>query len=39
VTVRGDAAYKVKTRMIDGRQYLTIALDDGLQVNGMDVTK
>lgn len=39
ITVKGDAFYKVKTKMIDGRQYVCIEVDDLIQVNGMEVTK
>lgn len=39
VTVRGDAAWKVKTQLVDGKRYLMIQIDDGLEVNGMDVSK
>lgn len=39
VTVRGDAAWKVKTRLVDGKRFLMIQIDDGLEVNGMDVNQ
>lgn len=39
VTVRGDAAWKVKTQLVDGKRYLMIQIDDGLEVNGMDVNQ
>lgn len=39
VNVKAEAAYKVKTRMIDGGLYLCIAVDDGLKVNGLDIKK
>ena len=33
VTVRGDAAWKVKTRLVDGKRFLMIQIDDGLEVS------
>lgn len=39
VTIKPDAAYKVRTQMIDGGLYLCIAIDDGLRVNGLDIKK
>lgn len=39
VNVKGDAAWKVTTRLVDGKRYLMIQIDDGLEVNGVDVSK
>lgn len=39
VNVKPDAAYKVKTKFMDGGLYLVIEMDDGLQVNGVDLKR
>ena len=39
VSVKGDACHKISTRLVDGKRYLMIEIDDGLQVNGVDVSK
>ena len=38
ITVDPEQAYRVKTQIIDGVKYILIPADEGVSVNGIDVT-
>ena len=39
VSVEPERSYLVETRMIDGKKYLLIPVDDSLEVNGLSIDK
>ena len=39
ISVEPERSYLVETRMIDGKKYLLIPVDDGLEVNGLSIDK
>ena len=38
ITVDPEHAYRVKTQIIDGMKYILIPAEEGVTVNGIDVT-
>ena len=38
ITVPPEYSYMVETRIIDGRRFILIPADDGVEVNGIPVT-
>lgn len=39
VTVKKDAAYRLKTQVVDGRRYLMIEMPEGMMIDGLDIIK
>lgn len=39
VSVKKEAAGKVRTEVVDGKRYLMIEMDEGLQVNGLEILR
>ena len=38
ITIAPENSYMIETRVIDGRKYLLIPADDGVEVNGIGVS-